>query len=963
MSPARLVAILVACCALVALGAPAAAQPAIATLQGDEPGDRFGAALSVTGDVDGDGVEDFIVGAPLADAGGDRRGKAWVFSGADRSVLHVFVGLHDGHQLGYSVAGAGDVDGDGREDLVVGEPWPNVPASAPGKAFVYSGADGSLLLTLQGLLADDEFGAAVAGVGDLNADGHNDVAGGARDHGCPSSCRGRVAVFSGLDGDELFDVEGLTSTDRLGWSVAGAGDIDGDGIPDILAGAPFVGFAQFNPGPGAVYVLSGRGGQVLVTGTGQSFVKAAANIGLSVEPLPDMNGDGVLDFAGGGRWTDNDTGEIILYSGADGTKLDQHEISGGPPPVAALGDVDGDGDLDLALGDPGSSGLAPPDGGVVLALGLPDLTVQMIQRGEQTSGLFGATLDVLGDADADGRPEILAGAPGPEFPPGAEAGRVVLFEYAPLAEPALVVTGDGMAASGFGSVVKSAGDFDNDGAPDVICGEPQDSTAGSFAGRARVVSGRDGRVLHEAFGDAPSDQLGWSVDGAGDLDRDGYADVVVGIPLRAPPLAGAIRVYSGRTGSVLLHVDGQAPVDRFGFSVAGVGDVDGDLVPDILVGAPNASVGGTSSGAAYLVSGATGGLLQSIPGWSNFLSLGNSVGGGGDVDADGVPDLLVGVPNEVFGFPPFFPGTVHVVSGATGGLLHVIGGEPQGNHFGWALDDAGDVDGDGHDDVVIGDPTFMPAFFPPGKAYVFSGASFELLWAHSADSGPAQIGQSVAGLGDVNRDGLSDVLVGVPSALLGFFSVKGEVRLLSGADGSLLEAYVSLDGSTGLGTAVDRLGDLDLDGQSEVLGGATKTAGQPDGQFSIWLGGEGGSPWSNLGAVLPGAHGAPSLLPSGTLIAGRPIALALSGALESAPAALVVGLSELGLPFKGGTLVPAVSLLFTGLTTSAAGALLLASTWPPGVPAGQPIYVQFWIADATGLEGFAASNAVVGIVP
>jgi hypothetical protein len=189
------------------------------------------------------------------------------------------------------------------------------------------------------------------------------------------------------------------------------------------------------------------------------------------------------------------------------------------------------------------------------------------------------------------------------------------------------------------------------------------------------------------------------------------------------------------------------------------------------------------------------------------------------------------------------------------------------------------------------------------------------------------------------------------------------VRVLSGADGSLIQAYPSLDSSTGLGTAVDRLGDFDLDGVSEVLGAATKAAGEPDGQFTIWLSGDGSSPWSNLGAVLPGAHGAPSLLPSGALVAGQPLSLVLSGALESAPAALVVGLSELGLPFKGGTLVPSVNLLFTGLTTDAGGALLLASTWPGGVPPGQPIYVQFWIADAAGLNGFAASNAVVGVAP
>jgi len=948
---------------LLGLASPGTAQqPPLAELFGDEPGDRFGAALRVTGDVDGDGVNDFIVGAPLADAGGDRRGKAWVFSGADRSVLHVFAGSDDGHQLGYAVDGAGDVDGDGHEDLVVGEPWPAFTVSAPGRAYVYSGADGSTLFSFQGDGPGDLFGFAVAGVGDLDGDGHDDIAIGAPDHGCGSECSGRVVVYSGADGSELLDLVGWTGNMRLGWAVDGYGDLDRDGVLDFVVGAPLFNSNPFNPGPGAVFIISGQSGVALVTCHGlPAPVKAGSQTGQTVGLVRDMDGDGVRDVFGGGRWTDTDTGVLVVYSGATGAKLFDLEILTGPPPAASLGDVDGDGLDDLVLGDLEAPAYAPPTAGVVLGIGSADESTLMLQRGLQPSGLFGASVAVLGDADADGRPEILAGAPGPAATPLDEPGRVTLFEYAPLVAPALTVPGDGLAANGFGSIVRAAGDVDNDGAPDVISGEPEDSTVATSAGRARVHSGRDGSVLHVFLGDAASDRLGWAVDGAGDIDRDGFADVVVGIPFRVGPVPGAIRVYSGRTGAVLLEVEGAIATDRFGFSVAGVGDVDGDLVPDILVGAPNSSVAVTSAGSAYLVSGATGGVLHAVHGWNSFLGLGNSVGGGGDVDADGVPDLLVGVPNEIVGFPPTFPGTVHVYSGATGVQLQVLGGEPEGLHFGAALDDAGDVDGDGHDDLVIADPD-VPSAHPEGKAYVVSGATFEVLWTHSGASGFGALALGVAGVGDIDRDGLSDVLVGVPFAKL-LWGQRGEVRLLSGADGALIAAHAANDGSTGLGTVVDRLGDLDLDGRSEILGAATKAQGEPDGVITIWPTGDGSSAWSNLGAVLPGAHGAPSLLPSGTLVAGQPIALALGGALESAPAALVVGLSELGLPFKGGTLVPSVNLLFTGLTTDAGGALLLASTWPPGAPAGQPIYAQFWIADAAGLNGFAASNAVAGIVP
>ena len=145
----------------------------------------------------------------------------------------------------------------------------------------------------------------------------------------------------------------------------------------------------------------------------------------------------------------------------------------------------------------------------------------------------------------------------------------------------------------------------------------------------------------------------------------------------------------------------------------------------------------------------------------------------------------------------------------------------------------------------------------------------------------------------------------------------------------------------------DRNGTPDVYGQSV----------RPDGTLGAGL------TWTDLGSALAGTHGAPQLAGSGLLCADLTVTLALSGALENSAAALVVGFSVLDLPFKGGTLVPAVDLLIPGLPTSPAGELTLSAAWPSGVPPGLTLWFQEWIADGAGPKGFAASNGLAGITP
>jgi hypothetical protein len=121
--------------------------------------------------------------------------------------------------------------------------------------------------------------------------------------------------------------------------------------------------------------------------------------------------------------------------------------------------------------------------------------------------------------------------------------------------------------------------------------------------------------------------------------------------------------------------------------------------------------------------------------------------------------------------------------------------------------------------------------------------------------------------------------------------------------------------------------------------------------------------WKNLGGEVAGTHGAPELNGVGTLAGGTLVRLSLTGALENAPTTLVIGLSELSAPFKGGLMVPNPDVLVFGLTTNGSGNLLLSAMWPVGIPSGFTSYYQHWITDVAGPAGFAASNGLSGTTP
>ncbi len=227
--------------------------------------DQFGHSVAYAGDVNGDGTPDFIIGAPEADPGGlDRAGCAYVYSGANGTLLYQKNGTSIFDRFGSSVAYAGDVDGDGRDDFIIGARFADPGGlTGAGSAYVYSGATGILLHNKNGAASGDALGFSVASAGDVNNDGKADFIVGAfgADPGGLGSA-GSAYVYSGAMGALLYQKDGATVGDQLGFSVASAGEVDGDGRPDFIisarladSGMPF--------SAGSAYVYSGATGTLL----------------------------------------------------------------------------------------------------------------------------------------------------------------------------------------------------------------------------------------------------------------------------------------------------------------------------------------------------------------------------------------------------------------------------------------------------------------------------------------------------------------------------------------------------------------------------------------------------------------------------------------------------------------------------------------------------------------------------
>ncbi len=373
--------------------------PVLRSWRADDVHENFARAVLAGLDLDGDGFDDVVIGAP----GGPEGGQVRAFSGRSRAALWEPVTAPEGlGGFGSSLAFQPDVDGDEVAEILVG-----APREGAGAVVMLSGRTGRPILRAPGLSRGERFGASVVALDDVDGDGVHDFAAGA-----PGSDRrnviGAVRIVSGADGTIINNLSSSPRLgDRFGFSLTAIRDIDGDGSAELVVGA--IGEGRNGYRAGAVRVYSPRTGVLLHRLDGD---EANAQFGHDLDSCGDRDGDGIDDFLASAC---NPTGRgyVLLVSGKTGRPLARYEEGAHNDfghSVAACGDMNGDGRPDLAVGAPLESHQDLGDVGAVYVFSGRGGELLGRLSGNREGGMFGRDIDGLRDVNDDGIPEIVVGA-------------------------------------------------------------------------------------------------------------------------------------------------------------------------------------------------------------------------------------------------------------------------------------------------------------------------------------------------------------------------------------------------------------------------------------------------------------------------------------------------------------------------------------------------------------------------
>lgn len=394
----------------------------------------------------------------------------------------------------------------------------------------------------------------------------------------------------------LHEIDGETAGEQFGWVARAVGDLDGDGATDFAATAPTRG-----AGAGRVSVHSSKTGRRLLTADG----RPGDGLGMSVAPAGDVDGDGTPDIVAGAPQGANAPGYAIVISGSTGTEIlrvagdapgDQFGVM-----VCGAGDIDSDGRAEIVVSAFRADGKAGADAGRVTVHSGRTGAVLVRLDGERAGDLFGSAVDVAG---VDDERFLAIGAM--DAGPGSRGRVHVHRLGAKVAAPHFTIEAGPTGVHLGQYFVAFAGDVDGDGTPDVAASDFSDAVAGQATGRVVVASGRDGARLLDLPGRRVGEGFGTSRSTCGDVDGDGRADLVVGAWQNADgaPSGGRCYVLSGRDGSTLATFTSKMDQDTLGFDAVGLGDVDGDGATDFLLSAAWSEVHGVRTGRVWVVAGA-----------------------------------------------------------------------------------------------------------------------------------------------------------------------------------------------------------------------------------------------------------------------------------------------------------------------------------------------------------------------
>ncbi len=684
------------------------------TLEANQSASNFGIAVAGAGDVNGDGYSDVIVGAENYNNGQSEEGVVFIYHGSAGGINNVAITMAESNQgfsqFGFSVSGAGDVNGDGYSDVIVGAYTFDNGQINEGTAFIYQGSVAGInniaADTLEPNLVNIQFGVSVACAGDINGDGYSDVIVGAQTYDNTETDEGAAYIYfgsgSGINNIAAAILESNQAGAGLGRSVASAGDVNGDGYSDVIAGAP--GYDNVENGEGGAFVYHGSAAGISTAPNSISadISQPFGNFGVSVAGAGDVNGDGYSDvIIGAWRYDDGvntDEGKAFVYHGS-------------------------------ATGLSATPNSTPDDA-------------------DQAFAFFAETVAGAGDVNGDGYSDVIIGADNYDDAGNNNEGRAFVYHGSATglsASPNSILDDGDQANIYFGVSIACAGDVNGDGYSDVIVGAIG-YLDGPFAneGRAFVYHG-NATGLSATPDNTPDDAdqagayFGWSVSGAGDVNGDGFSDVIIGALFYddAPYTdEGRSFVYHGSVTGLSTIPD--ATLDdadqagaQFGESVGGAGDVNGDGYSDVIIGArlfDDAPY--TDEGRAFVYHGSATGLSATPDNTpddadQSFASFGISVTAAGDVNSDGYSDIIIGA-RFFDDAPNADEGRAFVYHGSATGLNAIPNSTPDDANqpnatFGYSVANAGDVNGDGYCDIIVGAFLYTGTNTNEGRAFVYHG--------------------------------------------------------------------------------------------------------------------------------------------------------------------------------------------------------------------------------------------------
>ncbi len=728
---------------------------AVWTYEGDD-GDGMGYSIA-GGDLNNDGFSDIVFsGIYVYDYSGTyRTGAVYVYYGDSTGIGSSFFacyGKQDLEEFGSSISVA-DIDANGYMELIVGAPYYDSTYENQGRVAIYRNLS-NVYESIKGTQYGEEFGYSVFANGDINGDGYDDIVVGSPGYDNTSTDNGRLYVYYGND-TFYFDnadviIECTSDSALFGKSVC-MGDFDEDGYADVMVGSPFY---MDNTGVkvGAAFVYRGEETGLETTYEWRQLgTQNNEQFGYSVSYVGDVNGDGFGDIIVGSPYYDNANGDagrvFVYYGGKDGFSSEPDAMwypketdgsYGGE--VKHIGDVNGDGYGDICIGAPYWDGGETDEGAIFVYYGSSDgidadaYAYDFMAESNDVEGLFGYSIGYVGDMNGDGYDDMIVGEPGYD----GYRGKAVLYrgDSTGIIPTAWYGVGDVGTKEQYGFSVSGCGDIDNDGYNDFMVSSPYYINGSGAVGKVTVYYGREGilpAVVQTFYGYTDGDEFGYSISYAGDVNGDGYDDIVIGAPgtiVDGVDNTGMIMVMFGDSSgldslnSYIDYGNSSAGGERFGYSVCHAGDVNGDGYSDIIVGAPyHSEAGMTNGGMVRLYYMGEYGVLST---WENVYFSDNAFLGwdvsSGNFNGDEYSDIVVsakGVNN--------YRGAIHVYYGNSGTSLnsspdwaYAYSGADS-TEFGYSISGIGDINGDGYDDIIVGAPRYVDYIAENGMVAIFYG--------------------------------------------------------------------------------------------------------------------------------------------------------------------------------------------------------------------------------------------------